>query len=102
MQNQDQIILDLKLAAYRLKLEQQKNQDKLLSKEIEIIKQEKIIEYDRIQSILTSNLKESLKISIPFSLFNMFVFKSILIFPLTISCTFLIYSMKTRVKFNYI
>lgn len=76
--------LDAKLLAYRRQMEAQLQEENEVEKQLERVRKEKRMLYNQKVENAQRKLKESLYITIPLGIFNVFLMKSILVFPLTV------------------
>ena len=96
----DEVNLELKLTAFRKKVED----DKKKKLKIEAAKEEIIKEKGYLFASFSQTVREagffSTKYFFPLGIVNIFVFKSIFILPLTYSAGFLCYFMPQKVNFS--
>ncbi|KAL4476455.1 hypothetical protein ABPG74_010188 [Tetrahymena malaccensis] len=83
-QSQEDIFLELKLIAFRKKLEEENDAQIKVNDQKLYYESEKVKTLSRLNQRYQENLKQSLPFSIPIGLGSMFLFKSILIFPITL------------------
>ncbi|KAL4464160.1 hypothetical protein ABPG72_008562 [Tetrahymena utriculariae] len=92
-QSQEDIFLELKLIAFRKKLEEEKDAQIKVNDQKQYYESEKVKTLSRFNQRCQDNLKQSLPFSIPVGLGSVFLFKSILIFPITIGLGFCLSSL---------
>ena len=84
MNEEEQWSLELKIIAYRQRVEAQNILDKKAQDNLSVIRQEKSQIFREIKENVYNNITLSLPYTIPLTFINIFLMKSILIAPITL------------------